>query len=64
MLLAQIIYTICSFVKLMGWCSIVIANILDYNVIVFLGLLLVVAIQQYCSLYLVEGGPGYTSCQH
>jgi hypothetical protein len=36
---------------------------LDYNVIVFPGLILVVAIQQYCSLYLVASGPGYTSCQ-
>jgi hypothetical protein len=32
---------------------------LDYNVIVFPGLILVLAIQQYCSLYLVASGPGY-----
>jgi hypothetical protein len=36
---------------------------LDYNVIVFPGLILVLAIHQYCSLYLVASGPGYTLCQ-
>ena len=35
------------------WSSMVIANTLDHTVIVFPGLVLAVAIHQYCLLYLV-----------